>query len=89
VSGPGVVGVGEVIFSGGLPDAIDRGGGMIFNDKGMNGDTTAGDGVYTGVGFGAFNPPKPGPRTIRFTAEAKSNGRRHATVLEAGTITLQ
>ncbi|HET7721738.1 MAG TPA: hypothetical protein VFK43_17345 [Acidimicrobiales bacterium] len=62
---------------------------MIFNDKGRSGDTAAGDGVWTGVGFAAFNPPKPGPRTMRFTAEARSNGRRHATVLEAGTITLQ
>jgi hypothetical protein len=88
-SGPGLIRVGMVFFAGGLPDVIERGPGVTFNDKGMYGDAAAGDGVWTGQGFASYAPPKPGPRTLRFTAEAKSGGRRHATVLEAGTVTVE
>jgi hypothetical protein len=75
--------VGVAFTLDGLPDTIDRGGGILFGDKGMAGDATANDGIWSGLGFHGFNVPKPGPRSIRFTAEAATGGRRHATVLEA------
>jgi hypothetical protein len=88
-AGAGLSRVAVVFYANGRPDVIDRGPGQIFNDKGLAGDAVAGDGIFSGRGFDAFNPPKPGPRTVRFTAESKSDGRRHATVLEAGTVTVQ
>jgi hypothetical protein len=88
-SGTGIKSVGVAFAASGLPDAIDRGAGVIFGDIGTNGDVVAGDGVWSGKGFYGYYTPTAGPRTVRFTAEAAVGGRRHATVLEAGTLTVQ
>jgi Tol biopolymer transport system component len=88
-SGTGIKTVGVTFAANGLADVIDRGPGVIFGDSGSNGDAVAGDGLWSGKGFYGYDTPKPGPRTVRFTAEASVGGKRHATVLEAGTVTVQ
>ena len=87
--GTGIKTVGVSFSRNGLPDVIDRGPGIAFADKGASGDTTAGDGVWSGKGFAGYTTPSPGPRSVRFTAEASVSGKRHATVLEAGNLTIQ
>jgi Tol biopolymer transport system component len=88
-SGTGIKTVGVAFAKNGLPDVIDRGPGVAFTDKGTNGDGVAGDGVWSGKGFYGYYTPGPGPRTVRYTAEAWVSGKRHATVLEAGMVTVQ
>ena len=88
-SGPGLLRVGLVFTMGGLADVIDRGPGVALNDMGKNGDVMTGDGVFTGHDFGAYEPPKAGPRALRFTAESRTGERRHATVLEASGVVVE
>jgi Tol biopolymer transport system component len=89
VKATGAKQVGSVFYSDGLPDLLDRGDGTGMHDDGKKGDATAGDGVYTGQGFYGYYPPKPGPKSLRFTAETTGPGLRHATVLETRGVVLQ
>jgi hypothetical protein len=81
--------VGVVFYSDGLPDLIDRGAGVALTDDGKGGDANANDAVFTGRGYYGYYPPKPGPKNLRFTAENKAGGLRHATVLESKGVVVE
>ena len=81
-------GVGGRFFRDNLMDVTvcvgDRFAAQML-DNGTQGDTTAGDGVYTDNRIRAFDEQYaiPGPRTVRVKAEVKtSNGLRHATAID-------
>ncbi len=58
-------------------------------DTGMQGDSQAGDGVYSSNLFSASQAAAPGPRTLRIHSESTSNGRRHGTVVELSDIAVE
>ena len=67
--------------------------GLLLLDDGQNGDAAAGDGIYTnsGVTHGMIvaRDDDTGPRIVRIAAEVEgADGRRHATAVDIGTLTL-
>jgi hypothetical protein len=88
-----VLGVGfAALLDDGTVD-INVGHLLVLLDDGTNGDTVAGDDVYTvgGVVHGPFvaRDPDTGPRTVRIAAEVEdANGLRHATAVDIGTLTV-
>ena len=88
-----VLGVGFAALLDSSPDPV-VGGGILLLDDGQNGDAIAGDGIYTAAGIIhsmlEAQEGDAGPRTVRIAAEvADADGRRHATALDIGTLTIQ
>jgi hypothetical protein len=84
--------VGLVALREGQTD-INVGRDAILHDDGQNGDVTAGDGIFTNnavVHVGAVaREDDTGPRMLRIQAETEtSDGRRHATAVEFGPLTV-
>lgn len=86
------VAAGLVALRDGLYD-VNVGRSASLFDDGTNGDADAGDGVFTNStiqhSFIVAREDDTGPRTIRIQAEVMaSDGLRHATALDAGTLTV-
>ena len=59
--------------------------GGDVNDSGVNGDVTAGDGLYTVSGFQCYylDATAPGPKTLRFAAQSRDGSNlRHSTIID-------
>jgi hypothetical protein len=73
--------VSSVALRGGLNDANMR--AVVLLDDGRNGDTQAGDRIFTSANLAADCCAEIGPRTVRIKAEARgSDGRRRATAVD-------
>lgn len=87
-----VIGVGFTGLLNGTPDP-NVGTGRVLLDDGLNGDATAGDGIYTAGAIvhitSTTRDDDTGPRVVRIAAEVEgADGRRHATALDIGTLTV-
>ena len=87
-----VLGVGFAALLDGVPD-VNVSTGRLLLDDGQNGDTTAGDGMYTAAAIThvmvVARENDTGPRVVRIAAEVEgADGRRHATALEIGTLSV-
>jgi hypothetical protein len=86
-----VLGVGfAALLPGGVVD-VNVGHLRTLLDDGQGSDAVAGDGVYTAgaIEHGPFTArdPDTGPRIVRIAAEVEtSDGLRHATALDIGTL---
>jgi hypothetical protein len=93
VNGVGApIAVGLVTLRDGRYD-VNVGRGAVLHEDGLEGDAAANDGVFTNnaiVHLGAeTRDDDTGPRTIRFQAEYETgDGHRHATAIDAGTLTV-
>jgi hypothetical protein len=88
-----VMGVGFAALLGSEVD-LNIGRGMVLRDDGQNGDTAAGDGIYTvsAIMHGpvVLRDDDTGPRIVRIAAEVEgADGRRHATAVDIGTVTVE
>jgi len=88
-----VLGVG---FAAMLDGAVDPNvsAGLLLFDDGTNGDSTAGDGIYTNSAithaFVVARDDDTGPRVVRIAAEVEgADGRRHATAVDIGTLVVE
>lgn len=84
--------VGLVALREGRADR-NVGWGTILLDDGQNGDATAGDGVFSNDAIvhieSEAREDDTGPRMLRIQAETEtSDGRRHATAVEFGPLTV-
>lgn len=91
-TGNTVLGIGFAALLDGSPD-VNVGSGVLLLDDGQNGDTAAGDGIYTAAGIVhsmvTARDDDTGPRIVRIAAEVEgADGRRHATALDSGTLTV-
>jgi hypothetical protein len=87
-----VLGVGFAALRDGAPD-INVSAGKVLLDDGQNGDVAAGDGIYTAGGIVhstiEAREDDTGPRVVRIAVEVEgSDGRRDATALDIGTLTV-
>jgi hypothetical protein len=87
-----VLGVGFAALLDGAPDA-NVGSGRLLLDDGQNGDAAAGDGIYTAAAIThssvVARENDTGPRVVRIAVEVEgADGRRHATALDIGTLTV-
>src|SRR5207244_13250580 len=71
----------------GLTDShVDR---LVLLDDGTNGDTLAGDGIFTNNRLGADCCAVLGSRLVRVKAEVRaSDGKRHATAIDFEPLTV-
>ncbi len=87
-----LLGVGFAALLDGTVD-VNLGQTIVLLDDGTNGDTVAGDDIYSAGGIVHMpvivREPDSGPRIVRIAAEVEdANGLRHATAVDIGTLTV-
>lgn len=90
VSGAGIVRVTSATLRDGRRDTASNclAGEVVMLDDGMNGDATAGDGVFTSPGIYASSCTPTADFVLRVKVESNVGGKRLATAVDFATLTI-